>query len=81
VLDRPGVSGVIVGARHARHLADVLSACAFELTDEDRADIARVQSEFAGPSGDVYGLERVQGGPHAAIMRYTLNRVACEPDS
>ena len=81
VLDRPGVSGVIVGARHARHLADVLSACAFELTDEDRADIARVQSAFAGPSGDVYGLERVKGGPHAAIMRYTLNRVACEPDS
>jgi aryl-alcohol dehydrogenase-like predicted oxidoreductase len=75
VLDRPGVSGVIVGARHARHLADIVSACTLALTDEDRADIARVQSEFAGPGGDVYGLERVKDGRHAAIMRYTLNRV------
>lgn len=76
VLDQPGVSGVIVGARHAQHLADIVSACALALTDEDRADIARVQSEFAGPSGDVYGLERAKGGTHAAIMRYTLNRGA-----
>jgi hypothetical protein len=65
---------VIVGARHAQHLADIVSASEVALTDEDRADIARVQSEFAGPSGDVYGLERVKGGTHAAIMRYALNR-------
>ena len=74
VLDQPGVSGVIVGARHAQHLADTVSACKLALTDEDRADIARVQSEFAGPGGDVYGLERVKGGTHAAVMRYTLAR-------
>jgi len=76
VLDRPGVSGVIVGVRHSRHLVDIVSACALALTDEDRADIARVQSEFQGPNGDVYDLERVKRGPHAAVMRYTLNRGA-----
>src|SRR6185503_17278988 len=38
VLDRPGVAGVIVGARHARHLVDIVSASALALTDEDRAD-------------------------------------------
>jgi aryl-alcohol dehydrogenase-like predicted oxidoreductase len=74
VLDRPGVAGVIVGARHGRHLSDIASACALTLTDADRAEIARVQSAFVGPVGEVYGLERVKDGPHAAIMRYTLNR-------
>jgi aryl-alcohol dehydrogenase-like predicted oxidoreductase len=74
VLDRSGVAGVIVGARHARHLADVVSACGLALTDDDRAAIASVQAGFAGPAGDVYELERVKGGAHAAIMRYTLNR-------
>jgi aryl-alcohol dehydrogenase-like predicted oxidoreductase len=72
VLDQPGVSGVIVGARHARHLDQAKQACLLALDDEDRAAIARVQSASSGPSGDVYDLERVKGGPHASIMRYTL---------
>jgi aryl-alcohol dehydrogenase-like predicted oxidoreductase len=74
VLDQPGVSGVIVGARHARHLDAIRQACALSLDDEDRAAVARVQSASSGPSGDVYGLERVKGGAHASIMRYTLAR-------
>jgi aryl-alcohol dehydrogenase-like predicted oxidoreductase len=72
VLDQPGVSGVIVGARHARHLDQAKQACVLALDDEDRSAIARVQSASSGPSGDVYDLERVKGGPHASIMRYTL---------
>jgi aryl-alcohol dehydrogenase-like predicted oxidoreductase len=72
VLDQPGVSGVIVGARHARHLDQAIRACALALDDDDRAAIARVQSASGGPRGDVYDLERVKGGPHASIMRYTL---------
>jgi aryl-alcohol dehydrogenase-like predicted oxidoreductase len=74
VLDQPGVSGVIVGARHARHLDAITQACALSLDDEDRAAVARVQSASSGPNGDVYDLERVKGGPHASIMRYTLAR-------
>jgi aryl-alcohol dehydrogenase-like predicted oxidoreductase len=74
VLDQPGVSGVIVGARHARHLDQATQACVLALDDDDRSAIARVQSASIGPQGDVYDLERVKGGPHASIMRYTLAR-------
>jgi len=76
VLDQPGVSGVIVGARHARHLDQIVQACALALDDDDRASVARVQSESKGPAGDAYDLERVKGGPHASVMRYTLARDA-----
>ena len=76
VLDQPGVAGVIVGARHARHLGETIQACAFALDAEDRDEIARVQAASPGPAGEVYGLERVKDGAHAAIMRYTLNRDA-----
>jgi aryl-alcohol dehydrogenase-like predicted oxidoreductase len=74
VLDQPGVSGVIVGARNARHLAQARAACTVALDDDDRAVIARGQSASSGPAGDVYDLERMKGGPHASIMRYTLGR-------
>ena len=74
VLDQPGVSGVIVGARHARHLEQVVQATALTLDGDDHAAIARLQAASPGPAGDVYDLERVRSGPHASIMRYTLNR-------
>jgi aryl-alcohol dehydrogenase-like predicted oxidoreductase len=74
VLDQPAVGGVIVGARHARHLEQTLRAVMLELNADDHAAIAEVQAASTGPAGDVYALERVKGGPHAAIMRYTLNR-------
>jgi aryl-alcohol dehydrogenase-like predicted oxidoreductase len=74
VLDQPGVSGVIVGARDARHLRETTAACTLALDDEDRAAIASVQSGSHGPTGDTYDLERVKGGRHAAIMRYSLGR-------
>jgi aryl-alcohol dehydrogenase-like predicted oxidoreductase len=74
VLDQPSVAGIIVGARHADHLSSIAGAQSLELTSADREAIAEVQAEAAGPSGDVYGLERIKGGVHASIMRYTLNR-------
>lgn len=74
VLDQPAVTGVIVGVRHDGHLASVASALALQLDDDDRAAIAAVQSASAGPAGEVYGLERIKGGRHASVMRYTLNR-------
>jgi aryl-alcohol dehydrogenase-like predicted oxidoreductase len=71
-LDQPGVTGVVVGARHARHLDQVREVSTLALDDDDRAIIARVQSASGGPEGDTYDIERVKGGPHASIMRYTL---------
>jgi aryl-alcohol dehydrogenase-like predicted oxidoreductase len=75
-LDQPGVAGVIVGARHAGHLAQTVAAARVTLDDDDRAAIARVQAGAPGPAGDVYDLERVAGGRHAGIMRYNLNEHA-----
>jgi aryl-alcohol dehydrogenase-like predicted oxidoreductase len=74
VLDQPGVAGVIVGARHTRHLEGTIQAATLALDARDHGEIARVQDASKGPTGDVYGLERVKGGRHAAIMRYSLNR-------
>jgi aryl-alcohol dehydrogenase-like predicted oxidoreductase len=74
VLDQAGVSGVIVGARHARHLDQVVQASTLALGSDDHAEIARLQAASSGPSGDVYQLERVKDGPHASVLRYSLNR-------
>jgi aryl-alcohol dehydrogenase-like predicted oxidoreductase len=74
VLDQPGVAAIIVGVRHPRHLSSIAAALAIDLTPDDRRAIAALQAEAAGPSGEVYGLERVKGGTHASVMRYTLNR-------
>jgi aryl-alcohol dehydrogenase-like predicted oxidoreductase len=79
VLDEPGVAGVIVGARHARHLDALVQIGALTLGVEDRAAIGCVQDGSAGPRGAVYALERVKGGRHAAVMRYSLNRDAAAP--
>ncbi len=73
-LDQPGVSGVIVGARHARHVDRIAQACGIELDATDRAEIAKARAASSGPAGDVYTLERVKGGRHASVMRYTLNQ-------
>jgi aryl-alcohol dehydrogenase-like predicted oxidoreductase len=74
VLDRQSVGGVIVGVRDGRHVDQIAQACQIELDAGDLADIARVQDASRGPTGDVYALERVKGGRHASVMRYTLNR-------
>jgi aryl-alcohol dehydrogenase-like predicted oxidoreductase len=79
VLDQPGVAGVIVGARHARHLDQATQACSLSLDDGDRALIRRVQSASSGPTGDVYDLERVKGGSHASVMRFRLGRHLQDP--
>jgi aryl-alcohol dehydrogenase-like predicted oxidoreductase len=76
VLDQPSVAGIIVGARHADHLASIAAALMLELTAVDREAIAAIHAEAAGPGGEVYGLERIKGGVHASIMRYSLNRSA-----
>lgn len=74
VLDQPGIAAAIIGARHARHLPATLAALALELSAADHAGLAAVVAQATGPSGDVYDLERVKGGRHAAIMRTGLNR-------
>jgi aryl-alcohol dehydrogenase-like predicted oxidoreductase len=68
ILDRPGVSTVIVGARTAAHLADLLKVGTISLGAEDHRAIAAVIAQASGPGGDCYSLEREPGGRHATIM-------------
>lgn len=74
VLDEPQVAAAIVGARSPTHLAALGDVETLTLDAEDRAAIAALQAEAPGPAGDVYDLERVRHGPHAAIMRDNLQK-------
>ncbi|MBK8246889.1 MAG: aldo/keto reductase [Gemmatimonadetes bacterium] len=73
VLEQPGVQAVIVGARHAGHLAATLAALSLAFTDRDRAEIDTCLAELTVPPGDVYELERDRSGRHGRIMRYNLS--------
>jgi aryl-alcohol dehydrogenase-like predicted oxidoreductase len=72
VLDRPEVAAAIVGAADARHGEDNGRVFTFSLDDEDRERLRPFDG--VGPAGAVYTAERQPDGPHAAIMRYNLNR-------
>jgi aryl-alcohol dehydrogenase-like predicted oxidoreductase len=78
VLDQPAFAAAIVGARHAGHLPATLAAFTLELDDEDRSALDAAVTALPSPPGDVYALERVPGGRHAAIMRTSLNRAASD---
>ncbi len=73
VLQKEGVAAAIVGARHARHLPDTLRVFDFVLDRKDLDAIDAITRQAQGPIGDVYSVERVKGGNHAAIMKYNLN--------
>lgn len=73
VLDEPCVSAVIVGARNAAHVPATLAALQIAFTYDERRRIDALVAGRSGPAGDVYALERVVGGRHAAIMRTNLN--------
>jgi aryl-alcohol dehydrogenase-like predicted oxidoreductase len=73
VLDQPQVAGAIVGARYARHMPKTLEIFQFALTDTDRAAIAAILDQSAGPNGPVFGLEGDRAGRHGRIMKYNLN--------
>jgi aryl-alcohol dehydrogenase-like predicted oxidoreductase len=68
ILDKPGVAVAIVGARSAAHLGETLEIERLRLEDAERAEIAALTDTAPGPVGDCYGLERIDGGPHGAIM-------------
>lgn len=73
MLDRPGVAGVIVGARYADHLAADLKIFDFQLDAADRTAIEQVLARRQGPRGDTFELERDRNGRHGRIMKYNLN--------
>ena len=72
VLDLPMAAGVIVGARHAGHLDDILQVGTLRVTDADRAEIAGVLAYRIGPEREANALERDRTGRHGSIMKYHL---------
>jgi aryl-alcohol dehydrogenase-like predicted oxidoreductase len=73
ILERRTVGAAIVGAVNADHLAAHRQVGELQLTEADRAALARITARRAGPPGDVYDLERDRHGRHGAIMHYDLN--------
>ncbi|MCW4115220.1 aldo/keto reductase [Aurantimonas sp. MSK8Z-1] len=73
VLDRPGVAGVIVGARNRSHLASNLAIADLTLDAEDHRTIDAVRARMTMPPGKVYEIERDREGRHGSIMHYSLN--------
>ena len=76
MLDRPGVAAVIVGARSQAHVIANAAITAFDLTEDDTAEVDAVLAKRQGPPGDTFSLERDRTGPHGSIMKYNLNKVA-----
>ncbi len=74
ILDRPGVTAAIVGVSKAERVSEIVGAFDFKLQEHERETIRALARAAPGPKGPVYGLERIRGGRHAAIMKYGLNR-------
>jgi len=73
MLQRDGVSAVIVGATNAAHLDANARIGMVELDRADLTVIAAVTRRHLGPDGDVFTLERDRQGRHGRIMKYDLN--------
>ena len=73
VLDQPGVTAAILGATDASRVHETLRCFSVSLDEEDRGRINAHLTRHPGPPGDVYSVERIPGGRHAAIMRMGLN--------
>ncbi|GIL79723.1 hypothetical protein Vretimale_12369 [Volvox reticuliferus] len=58
VLDRPGVAGVILGARNADHVQDHVRLFSFRLDEQDLAVIQEVLDRGRRPTSDCYTWER-----------------------
>ncbi|TNF70630.1 MAG: aldo/keto reductase [Acidobacteria bacterium] len=75
VLERSQVAAVIVGGRTATHVDENLRVFDFSLDEEDQSRLDGPLNRALGPAGEPFGLERVPGGPHAAILKTELNRL------
>ena len=58
ILERDQAGAVIIGARHALHLEENLRTLSFALDDEDYLQINTILSKSAGPTGDIYSVDR-----------------------
>jgi aryl-alcohol dehydrogenase-like predicted oxidoreductase len=71
-LQRPGVKGVIVGARNISHLENNLAIPNLIFTPEELAAIDQILAQSTGPTGEVYELERYNNR-HRGIIHTNNN--------
>lgn len=76
VLDQPMTAAVILGVGTQSRVSDHLALCGLALSAEDSRDIEAALADLPVPPGDMYELERTEGGPHQAIIRTELNAMA-----
>jgi aryl-alcohol dehydrogenase-like predicted oxidoreductase len=73
VLDQPGVAAVILGLGNSSHVQENRKMLNHSLTEAQIEAIDAVLVEIPVPEGDVFELERMMNGPHAANMKMNLN--------
>lgn len=74
VLGRPAVASALVGISGFEAMEDARNAVELRLAMDDLELLSAWAAEGPRPRGDVFGLERQDGSPHATIMNYDLNR-------
>jgi len=74
VLDCPQVAAAIVGIQHPSHVTEAARVFDLSLDAEDQQALRACSAQGEGPSGSVYGLERIKGGRHTAVMKTDLNK-------
>jgi len=81
VLQTPGVSSAILGARNNKHINELDELADLRLNDEDYAALASMMQEALGTvTDDIYSYERDVSGPHGRIMKYNLNGMRPDRD-
>lgn len=73
VLQRPSVAAAIVGTRTGAHLESNGKVFSPRLEGADLSSLNEILNRGRGPSGSVFGLERLTGGRHQSIMKTNLN--------
>ncbi|MBP9690455.1 aldo/keto reductase [Candidatus Woesebacteria bacterium] len=73
ILEKSGVACTIVGARNARHLADLTKIFEFDLSAQEIRKVDAIQKRLQALPGDIYSLERDKNRKHAKIMKYDIN--------
>jgi aryl-alcohol dehydrogenase-like predicted oxidoreductase len=76
VLGRAGVAAAIVGISKAERVEELVGTFELTLEQHEHEAIHTLARHAPGPDGPVFGLERMKGGRHAAIMKYGLNSEA-----
>lgn len=72
IVNRPGVSAVIIGARNLSHLESNLKIPTIKFSEQELGTIAEVLSKSKRPNGPVYYLERYND-EHRNIMHTNNN--------